>query len=173
MSVTTFAKTEKTVATGNEYGGVTKEITYSKGDANYKRGIIRMVVSYDSGGNKKKIETYSTPSNAEKQGWHKTVTYYWGKGTIGEAYSTDSHSEIYGFDRMIVFMNSDGQIEKREFILRENSVGAKLGIEKRVIYYDSNGYKIRSEALDRFGNPVEFSLEQYKAVKKEMQGRGD
>ena len=165
LTATAFGKEESTLK-DNEYGGITKVVTFSEKDAEYKKGIKKIVTAYDEMKNKIMVEVYATKIHIEKEGWDKTTTYYWGETRIGEVHSTDSHSEVYGFDKMVNFYDKNNLLYKREYYLRKESVAAKLGVYKRVVYYDNNGRKTESEALDRVGNIIKISLEDYKRLQK-------
>jgi hypothetical protein len=169
LTATAFGKEESTLK-DNEYGGITKVVTFSEKDAEYKKGVKKVVTAYDEMKNKIMVEVYATKIHIEKEGWDKTTTYYWGETTIGEVHSTDSHSEIYGFDKMVNFYDKNNLLYKREYYLRKESIVAKLGVYKRVVHYDNNGRKTESEDLDRVGNVIKISLEDYKAV-TEKQGQ--
>ena len=150
--VSAHAETEKLVFPDNEYGGVTKQINYSKGDPNFERGILRVITHYDGKGKKKKIELYATESHANQEGWYRRVTYYWGKSKVSEAYATDSHSANYGFNRMASYYDERGNLEKREYYIRDDALAAKAGIYKRVVRYDRDGNETSVEDLDKLGN---------------------
>ena len=165
LTATSFGK-EESVLKDNEYGGLTKVVVFSEKDAEYGKGIQKTVTAYDANKRKIMVEVHSTPIYSEREGWEKTVTYYWGGTRIGEVHSTDSHSETYGFDRMINYYDKNGMLYKREYHLRKESVFAKLGVYKRVIYYDENGRETESKDLDRLGNPIEITLEDYKRIQK-------
>jgi hypothetical protein len=116
-------------------------------------------VSYDKKENIKAIEVYATEAHTEAQGWYRSMTYYWGKTSIGEVYPTDSHAEKYGFDKMVIYLDKDHNAIKREYFLRENTAGAKQGIYKRVIFYDSNGRRVEAKDFDKLGNVVQTDRE--------------
>ena len=151
---TAAAEAEKVVFDNNEYGGVTKEIIYSEEDTNFKKGMHKVIASYDRDGNKKKMEVYATGGHSEKKGWYKKVIYYWGRKKISEAYSTDADSTKYGFSRMVSYFDNNDRLEKREYYLNEDTVAGKLGVYKRVVHYDSKGKIDYVQDLDKLGNPV-------------------
>ena len=151
---TAAAEAEKVVFDNNEYGGVTKEIIYSEDDTNFKKGMQKVIASYDRDGNKKKMEVYATGGHSEKKGWYKKVIYYWGRKKISEAYSTDADSTKYGFSRMVSYFDNNDRLEKREYYLNEDTVAGKLGVYKRVVHYDSKGKIDYVQDLDKLGNPV-------------------
>ena len=165
LAATAFAK-EESILKDNEYGGITKVVTFSKEDAEYKRGIKKLVTAYDQMKNKSMVEVYATEIHSEKEGWDKTTTYYWGETSIGEIHSTDSHSEVYGFDKMVNYYNQNNLLYKREYYLRKKSVFAKLGVHKRVVYYDNKGKITGSEDLNRVGKVIKIKLEDYKRLQK-------
>ena len=165
LTATAFGK-EESILKDNEYGGITKVVTFSEKDAEHKKGIKKVVTAYDEIKNKIMVEVYATKTHSEKEGWDKTTTYYWGETSIGEVHSTDSHSEIYGFDKMVNFYDQNNLLYKREYYLRKESVVAKLGVYKRVVHYDNNGRKTESEDLDRVGNVIKINLEDYKRFQK-------
>jgi hypothetical protein len=165
LTTTAFAK-EESILKDNEYGGITKVVTFSKKDATYKKGIKKIVTAYDEMKNKIMVEVYATKIHSEKEGWDKTTTYYWDETSIGEVHSTDSHSEVYGFDKMVNYYDQNNLLYKREYYLRKESVFANLGVHKRVVYYDNNGRIAQSEDLDRVGNIIKIKLEDYKHLQK-------
>ena len=162
---TAFAK-EEWILKDNEYGGITKIISFSEKDAEYKNGIQQIVTAYDERKNKTMVEVYATKIHSEKEGWDRTITYYWGETSIGEIHSTDSHSEVYGFNRMVNYYDQNNLLHKREYYLRKESVFSKLGVYKRVVYYDNKGRKTATEDLDRVGNVIKISLEDYKRIQE-------
>jgi len=148
------AEAERIMFDNNEYGGVTKEIIYSEDDATFKKGMYKVIASYDKDGDKKKMEVYATADHSEKTGWRKKVIYYWGRKKISEAYSTDVDSRKYGFSRMVSYFDNNDRLEKREYYLNEDTVAGKLGVYKRVVHYDSKGKIDYVLDLDRLDNPV-------------------
>ena len=154
LSVIATAATEEVISENNEYGGVTKQIVYSEKDPDFKKGMYKIIASYDNEGSKKKMEVYATESHSEEQGWYKKVIYYWARQKVSEAYSTDSDSLKYGFHRMVSYYDKDDILEKREYYLNENTTAAKLGVYKRVAHYDRNGKVTHVEDLDQRGNIV-------------------
>jgi uncharacterized protein YxeA len=151
---TAAAEAERILFDNNEYGGVTKEIIYSEDDTTFKKGMYKVIASYDKDGNKKKMEVYATGDHSEKKGWHKKVIYYWGRKKISEAYSTDADSTKYGFSRMVSYFDNNDRLEKREYYLNEDTVAGKLGVYKRVVHYDSKGKIDYVQDLDRLDNPM-------------------
>ena len=151
---TAAAEAERVLFENNEYGGVTKEIIYSEGDAHFKKGMYKVIASYDKEGNKKKMEVYATAGYSEEKGWYKKVIYYWGRKKISEAYSTDADSIKYGFSRMVSYFDRNNRLEKREYYLNEDTEAGKLGVYKRVVHYDSKGNVDYVQDLDRLDNPV-------------------
>ena len=157
---------EESVLKDNEYGGITKVIVFSEKDAEYKKGIKQIVTAYDAKKTKIMVEVQATQVQSEREGWDKTVTYFWGGTSVGEVYSTDSHSEVFGFDRMVNYYDNNKLLYKREYYLRKDSAFANLGVYKRVVYFDENGRKTGSEDLDSLGNVVEITLEDYQRLQK-------
>ncbi len=170
FSVTTIvcAKANVRTMSGNEYGGKTEFVTYTEDDREFKDGIREKVTAYDSKGEIVRVEVHATQDVAEREGWETRVTYYWGKTKIGEVYSTDSHSETAGFYQTADYLDKNGNLKKREFYVRPTSVIGTLGVYKRVIYYDGNGNQTKFEDLDRVGNQVTISLEDYRKAQKKV-----
>jgi hypothetical protein len=164
------AKPNVRTISGNEYGGNTELVTYSEDDREFKDGISEKITSYDSNGQIVRVEVHATQDIAEREGWDTRVTYYWGKRKIGEIYSTDSHSETAGFDQTVDYLDKAGNLMKREFYVRPTSVIGTIGVYKRVIHYDKNGNQTEFEDLDRAGNPVTISLEDYRKAQEKVQG---
>jgi len=154
LSAMAMAEMEEVISQHNEYGGVTKEIVYSENDPDYKKGMYKIVASYDNEGTKKRMEIFATDSHSKEAGWHRLVIYYWGRKKVSEAYSTDSDSLKYGFHEMISYYNKDNILEKREYYLNKNTTAAHLGVYKRVVHYDNSGKVTKVEDLDQRGNPV-------------------
>jgi hypothetical protein len=165
LTATVFGK-EESILKDNEYGGITKIVSFSETDADYEKGIQQIVTAYDERKNKMMVEVYATKIHSEKEGWGKTITYYWGETSIGEVHSTDSHSEVYGFDKMVNYHDQNNLLYKREYYLRKESVHAKLGVYKRVVYYDNEGRITGTENLNRIGNIIRISPEDYKRIQK-------
>lgn len=153
-STMAFAATEEVISKHNEYGGVTKQIVFSEKDPDFRKGMYKIVASYDNAGSTKKMEIYATESHSNEAGWYKKVIYYWARQKVSEAYSTDSDSLKYGFHRMVSYYDKDDILEKREYYLNENTTAAKLGVYKRVAHYDRNGKVTHVEDLDQRGNIV-------------------
>ena len=172
FSTTAVASAKPTVRTitGNEYGGKTEFITYSEEDSDFKNGISEKITSYDSKGQIVRVEVHATRDVAEREGWKNKVTYYWGKKKIGEVYSSDSNSETAGFYQTVDYLDKNGALKKREFYVRPTSVIGTLGVYKRVIYYDENGNQTKFDDLDRVGNPVTISLEDYRRAQEKVHG---
>jgi uncharacterized protein YxeA len=154
INVTAIAATEIVISQNNEYGGLTKQIVYSEEDSDFKKGMGKIIASYDKEGSKKKMEIYATESHAKEKGWYKKVIYYWGRKKVSEAYSTDSDSAKYGFHQMVSYFDKDNRLEKREYYLNKNTTAAQLGVYKRVVHYDGKGKISYVEDLDRRGNLV-------------------
>jgi hypothetical protein len=165
-----FAKPNVRTMTGNEYGGKTEFVTYSEEDREFKDGMSEKITSYDSKGQIVRVEVHATQDVAEREGWETRVTYYWGKQNIGEVYSTDSHSDTAGFYQTADYLDKNGNLKKREFYVRPTSIIGTIGVYKRVIYYDTNGNQIKFEDLDRVGNPVTISLDDYRRAQEKVQG---
>ena len=172
LSATSMASAKPNVRmiSGNEYGGKTEFVTYSEDDREFRDGISEKITSYDNKGQIVRVEVHATPGVAEREGWETRVTYYWGKQNIGEVYSTDSHSETAGFYQTADYLDKNGNLKKREFYVRPTSIIGTIGVYKRVIYYDTNGNQIKFEDLDRVGNPVTISLEDYRRAQEKVQG---
>jgi hypothetical protein len=154
LSAMTRAATEEVISENNEYGGLTKQIVYSENDPEFKKGLYKIIASYDNEGSKKKMEIYATESHSSEAGWYKKVIYYWGRKKVTEAYSTDSDSLKYGFHQMVSYYNKDNILEKREYYLNKNTTAAQLGVYKRVAHYDNTGKVTNVEDLDESGNLV-------------------
>ena len=67
---------------------------------------------------------------------------------------------------MVNYYDQNNLLYKREYYLRKESVFAKLGVYKRVVYYDNKGRKTESEDLDKVGNVKKVTLEDYKRLQK-------
>lgn len=154
INATALAATEEIISKNNEYGGLTKQIVYSEKDSDFKKGMHKIIASYDNEGRKKKMEIYATENYSKQKGWYKKVIYYWGRKKVSEAYSTDSDSVKYGFHRMVSYFDRDNRLEKRGYYLNKNTTAAQLGVYKRVIHYDNMGKVSYVEDLDRRDNLV-------------------
>ena len=156
LSAMAAAETEEVISEHNEYGGVTKQIIFSEKDPDFKKGMYKIVASYDNEGSKKKMEIYATDSHSSEAGWYRMVIYYWGRKKVSEAYSTDSDSLKYGFHRTVSYYGKDNILERREYYLNKNTTAAQLGVYKRVVHYDNSGKVTRVEDLDQMGNLVQI-----------------
>ena len=154
LNTMAIAVTEKVIFEKNEYGGLTKQILYSEKDPEFKKGMYKIIASYDNEGSKKKMEIYATESHASEAGWYKKVIYYWVRKKVSEAYSTDSDSLKYGFHRMVSYYSKDNILEKREYYLNGNTTASQLGVYKRVVHYDNSGKETHVEDLDQRDNPL-------------------
>ena len=154
LNATATAETAEVLSEHNEYGGVTKQVIFSEKDPDFKKGVYKIVASYDNEGSKKKMEIYATESHSSEAGWYKMVIYYWGRKKVSEAYSTDSDSLKYGFHRMVSYYGKGNILEKREYYLNENTTAAQLGVYKRVVHYDKSGKVTQVEDFDQGGNLV-------------------
>jgi hypothetical protein len=170
VAAVAFAKPNVRIMTGNEYGGKTEIVTYSVDDLEYENGTAETITSYDRNGNVVRVEIHATKDLAENKGWDRSVTYYWGKTKIGEVDSTDSNSAVSGFYQMVDYLDPAGKLSRREFYIRPNSVIGTLGVYKRVVHYDENGNQTNFEDLDRVGNPVPITLEDYRRAQEKIQG---
>jgi uncharacterized protein YxeA len=170
LSATTavFATPKAVTMEGNEYGGKTEFVTYSEKDGEYGKGVSERITSYDAKGKVVRVEVHATRDMAEREGWNTSITYYWGKTRIGERYSTDSDSVSSGFYQTVDYLDSAGKLSKREFYVRPDSVIGTLGVYKRVVHYDQNGKQTNYEDLDRLGNPVTISLDDYRKAQKKV-----
>jgi hypothetical protein len=167
-TATVFARPNVRTISGNEYGGKTEFVTYSEDDREFRDGISEKITSYDSKGEIVRVEVRATQDVAEREGWDIRITYHWGKKEIGEVYSTDSQSETAGFYQTVDYLGKKGNLKKREFYVRPTSVIGTLGVYKRVIHYDVNGNQTNFEDLDRVGNPVTISLEDYRKAQEKV-----
>jgi hypothetical protein len=73
---------------------------------------------------------------------------------------------------MVDYLDPAGKLSRREFYIRPTSVVGTLGVYKRVIHYDANGNQTQFEDLDRLGNPVAISLEDYRKAQETVRGSG-
>jgi len=168
VATTACVQSNVTILKDNEYGGVTKVITYSEEDDEYKRGTREKISSYNAKGDIVKTEIRATKDLAEREGWEAKITYYWGKSKIDEVYSTESESTVSGFYQVVDTIGKHGKLSKREFYIRPTSVIGTLGVYERVIHYDANGNQTRFEDLDRLGNPVTINLEDYRKAEEKV-----
>ena len=67
---------------------------------------------------------------------------------------------------MVNYYDQNNLLYKREYYLRKESVFSKLGVYKRVVYYDNKGRKTDTEDLDRVGKVIKISLEDYKRIQE-------
>jgi uncharacterized protein YxeA len=68
INLTAIAATEEVISQNNEYGGLTKQIVYSEKDSDFKKGMEKIIASYDNEGSKKKMEIYATESHSKEKG---------------------------------------------------------------------------------------------------------
>lgn len=111
------AEREKTISNSNEYGGMTKAITFSKSEDQYKKGFA------------------------------KEITYLNGEGKLirAELSFTDAYSETKGISRMIDYYDGSQKIVKQDSYFA-NAYSNKKGVAKETVCRDSSGKIVKAES---------------------------
>jgi hypothetical protein len=153
MSTAALAETEVVISEKNRFGGMTKKITYAEQDNNYKAGIQQIIDYYDRYGNRRKIEIYTSRSHSQKSALDMII-HYESTGRVFEIYPSDKELGREKISKLISYYNKNDKLEKKEYYFAKDSPVSKLGVDKRVIYYDDAGGATRVEHLDKYGKRV-------------------
>jgi len=153
MSTGALAETEVVISKKNRFGGITKKIKYSEQDDSYKAGIQQTIDHYDSQGNRRKIEIYTSRSHSQKLDLDMTI-HYKSTGRVFEVYPPDKETGREKISKFVSYYSKDHKLQKREYYFDKDSPVSKLGVDKRVIYYDDAGGATRVEHIDKSGKRV-------------------
>ena len=153
MSTTALAETEVVISKKNKFGGITKKIKYSEQDDSYKAGIQQTIDYYDSHGNRRKIEIYKSRSHSQKLNLDMII-HYKSTGRVLEVYPSDKETGKEKISKRVSHYSKNAKLKKREYYFAKDSPVSKLGVDKRVIYYDDAGGTARVEHLDKYGKRV-------------------
>ena len=153
MSAIALAETEIVISKKNEFGGITKKIKYFEQDDSYKAGIQQTIDYYDSQGNRRKIEIYTRRSHSQKLDLDMII-HYKSTGRVFEVYSPDKEMGREKVSKRVSHYSKDDKLQKREYYFDKDSPVSKLGVDKRVIYYDDAGEVTRVEHIDKSGKRV-------------------
>ena len=153
ISTVALAETEVVISKKNKFGGITKRIKYSEQDDSYKAGIQQVIDYYDSQGNRRKIEIYISGSHSQKLDLDMII-HYKSTGRVLEVYPSDKETGKEKISRRVSHYSKDDKLQKREYYFDKDSPVSKLGVDKRVIYYDDTGGATRVEHLDKSGERV-------------------
>ena len=153
MSTAALAETELVVSNKNKFGGITKKINYSEQDDSYKAGIQQVIDYYDSHGNRRKIEIYTRRSHSKKLDLDMII-HYKSTGRVFEVYSSDKETGREKISKRVSHYSKNDKLQKREYYFAKDSPVSKLGVDKRVIYYDDAGGPTRVEHIDKYGKRV-------------------
>ena len=148
-----LAETEVVISKKNRFGGITKKIKYSEQDDSYKAGIQQTVDYYDSQGNRRKIEIYKSRSHSQKLDLDMII-HYKSTGRVFEVYPSDKEKGREKISKRVSHYSKDDKLHKREYYFDKDSPVSKLGVDKRVIYYDDAGGTTRVEHIDKSGKRV-------------------
>lgn len=155
LTITSLAGTEKVTSKNNDYGGVTKETTYSENDVEYKEGMLINTTHYDSKGNVVKYEQIATLSHAVEEGVLKFTIYMKNKKrTKIEAYSTEAFASQTGYHKMVGYFDNKERLLRREYYMTKDSLPAQFGVHKSIVYYDEKGRKTKTDYVDKQGQIV-------------------
>lgn len=153
MSIIALAETEVVISKKNRFGGITKKIKYSEQDDSYKAGIQQTIDYYDSQGNRRKIEIYTSRSHSQKLDLDMII-HYKSTGRVFEVYPPDKETGREKISKFVLYYSKDDKLQKREYYFDKDSPVSKLGVDKRVIYYDDAGGATRVEHIDKSGKRV-------------------
>lgn len=153
MSTAALAETEVVISKKNRFGGITKKINYSEQDDSYKAGIKQVIDYSDSHGNKRKIEIYTSKKHSQKLDLDMIINYN-STGRVFEFFPSASETGVEGVSKLVLHYNKKNKLRKREYYFAKGSPVSKLGVYKRVIYYDEAGGVTRVEHLDKIGKKV-------------------
>ena len=153
MSTIALAETEIVISKKNKFGGITKKIKYFEQDDSYKAGIQQTIDYYDSQGNRRKIEIYKSRSHSQKLDLDMII-YYKSTGRVFEVYSPEKEMGREKISKRVSHYSKDDKLQKREYYFDRESPVSKLGVDKRVIYYDDAGGATRVEHIDKSGKRV-------------------
>jgi hypothetical protein len=153
ISTAALAETEFVISKKNKFGGITKKIKYSEQDDSYKAGIQQVIDYYDSQGNRRKIEIYRRRRHSRRLDLDMII-HYKSTGRVLEVYSPDKEMGREKVSKRVSHYSKDDKLQKREYYFDKDSPISKLGVDKRVIYYDDAGGATRVEHLDKSGKRV-------------------
>ena len=153
MSTGALAETEVVISKKNRFGGITKKIKYSEQDDSYKAGIQQTIDYYDSQGNRRKIEIYTSRSHSQKLDLDMII-HYKSTGRVFEVYPPDKETGREKISKFVSYYSKDHKLQKREYYFDKDSPVSKLGVDKRVIYYDDAGGATRVEHINKSGKRV-------------------
>jgi hypothetical protein len=114
---TVFAGTKTVVSEKNEYDGKTTMVTFSANDEEYKNGMAKGIIYFDSNEKIVKMEAYFTDEFAKKDGASKGIGYYEGTGRLvkTELYHTDESARKDGAAKTVFYLDSNQESVKKEF----------------------------------------------------------
>jgi hypothetical protein len=153
MSLAALAETEVVISKQNKFGGITKKINYSEQDDRYKAGIQQIIDYYDSHGNRRRIEIYKSRSHSQKLDLDMII-HYMSSGRVVEVYPSDIETGREKISKLVSHYSTNDKLQKREYYFAKDSPVSKLGVDKRVIYYDDAGGTTRVEHVDKYGRSV-------------------
>ena len=153
MSTAALAETEVVISKKNKFGGITKKTKYSEQDDSYKAGIQQTIDYYDSHGNRRKIEIYTSGSHSQKLDLDMII-HYKSTGRVLEVYPSDKETGKEKISKRVSHYSKNAKLKKREYYFAKDSPVSKLGVDKRVIYYDDAGGATRVEHIDKSGKRV-------------------
>jgi len=153
MGTAALAETEVVISKKNRFGGITKKNKYSEQDDSYKAGIQQVIDYYDSQGNRRKIEIYTSRSHSKKLDLD-IIIHYKSTGRVFEVYQPDKETGREKISKRVSHYSKDDKLQKREYYFTKDSPVSKLGVDKRVIYYDDAGAATRVEHIDKSGKRV-------------------
>jgi len=153
MSTAALAETEVVISKKNKFGGITKKTKYSEQDDSYKAGIQQTIDYYDSHGNRRKIEIYTSGSHSQKLDLDMII-HYKSTGRVLEVYPSDKETGREKISKLVSHYSENDKLQKREYYFAKDSPVSKLGVDKRVIYYDAAGGATRVEHIDKSGKRV-------------------
>jgi len=151
LSATAYAKTELIFSRNNKYGGIIKEIRYSAQDDNYRKGVSRILVTYDSNGIQREIAVFQTRKYANRHGWYKKKIFFEEGARKNEYFLTYREATKRRFYRVDYSYDSENKLTMKEYHINYNAA-AKSRVYRARVYYDKDGGQTKVEEFDAFGN---------------------
>jgi len=151
LSATAYAKTELIFSRNNKYAGIIKDIRYSAQDDNYRKGVSRILVTYDSNGIQREITVFQTRKYANRHGWYKKKIFLEEGARKNEYFPTYREATKRRFYRVDYSYDSENKLKMKEYHINYNAA-AKSRVYRARVYYDKGGGQTKVEEFDAFGN---------------------
>jgi hypothetical protein len=82
------------------------------------------------------------------------IIHYKSTGRVLEVYPSDKETGREKISKRVSHYSKNDKLQKREYYFAKDSPVSKLGVDKRVIYYDDAGGTARVEHIDKYGKRV-------------------